>query len=228
MIDKTDNVELKTKWRVFNDRPIAQRCLAGLLLLCSSANAALAESDDAAKPPFVVQMLQKLGPHEEGGGEPKEAGSKDNALQGCPEVIVDGGAADLRSPAGAEASSLRYEIALGRTARECARAGDQFSVKLGVNGSVMLGPAGQAGAYYGNLRIALRRKKDEQLFSSKTLKVGAAVGAGSARGEYSILVDDLTAPLVSANPNDDYEIIIGFAPEGGAQASPGKKRRKSE
>jgi hypothetical protein len=227
MNDKTDNVELKTNWRVCNGRPFAQRSLLGLLLLCPCASAALAETDDS-KPPFVFQMLQKLAPQKETGGEASETRAKDDTLSGCPEVIVDGGAPDIRSPAGAEAANLRYEIALGRTARECARAGEQFSVKLGVNGSVMLGPAGQPGAYSGNLRIALRRKKDEQLFSSKTLKVGATVPEGSARGEYSLLVDDLTAPLVSSNPSDDYEIIIGFAPEGGGTAAPGKKRRKSE
>jgi len=214
-----------TKPRIFNCRAAGRRSILGLLLLCPWTGVAFGAESDDDKPPFIFQMLQKIGPHgeSESGGGPA---SKAATLQGCPEVMVDGGAAELRSPPGAEAANLRYEIALGRTARECQLAGDELSVKLGVNGAVMLGPAGQAGSYFGNLRIALRRKKDDQLFSSRTLKVGASVPPGGSRGDFSQVVEDLAAPLISANAGDDYEIIIGFAPEGGAAPSATKKRRK--
>jgi hypothetical protein len=39
-------------------------------------------------------------------------------LAECPEIVVDGGGAELRAPPGADASSVRYQIAVTRTARE--------------------------------------------------------------------------------------------------------------
>jgi hypothetical protein len=225
MTYKRENVCFCAKCSVFNGRSLAA---LGLWLLSSWSGSAFGAEADEEKPPFLFQMLQKIGPQSETLAGASGSGAKVVTLQGCPDVIVDGGVADLRSPPGAEASNLRYEIALGRTARECTAAGDDFNVKLGVDGSVLLGPAGQPGSYSANLRIALRRKKDEQLFSSKTLKVGASVPPGGSRGEFSLVVEDLSAPIVSANANDDYEIIIGFAPEAGTATSPGKKRRKKE
>ena len=57
----------------------------------------------------------------------------------CPDIVVDGSGAELRSPAGADASSVAYQLSITRTARECALAGEEISMRVGVLGAAMLG-----------------------------------------------------------------------------------------
>ena len=96
------------------------------------------------------------------------------------------------------------------------------------SGSAVLGPVGQPGAYYGNLRVALRRKRDEQLFGAKDYRVGADIPAGAARADFTLLVETLEAPFISQRAAEDYEVIVGFKQSGADTATPKpeKKRRK--
>lgn len=170
------------------------------------------------------RVLRMFGLGGDSGGRAKPAPS----LAECPEIVVDGGGAEVRVPPGADASSVRYQIAITRTARECALVGDQISVKVGVIGSAVLGPVGQPGAYYGNLRVALRRKRDEQLFGATNYRVGADIPAGAARADFTLMVEALEAPFISQRAAEDYEVIVGLTQSGAepAAAKPEKKRRK--
>jgi hypothetical protein len=170
------------------------------------------------------RVLQMFGLGRGSGDDAKPAPT----LAECPEIVVDGGGAELRAPPGADASSVRYQIAITRTARECALVGNEISVKVGIMGSAVLGPLGQAGAYYGNLRVALRRKRDEQLFGAKSYRVGADIPAGAARADFTLLVEALEAPFISQRAAEDYEVIVGFTQSGAESAAskPEKKRRK--
>ncbi|HMK88044.1 MAG TPA: hypothetical protein VK446_00210 [Methylocystis sp.] len=151
------------------------------------------------------------------------ADPKSKGLANCPDVVVDGGAAELRSPAGADAASVRYQFSIADVARECALNGDAITVRVGVQGAAVLGPAGQSGSYSGDLRIALRRKSDARLFGEKTHRVSATIPAGAARGEFIVLVEDLSAPFISAKAADDYEVMVGF--QGGGESAPKPSRR---
>jgi hypothetical protein len=195
------------------------------------AAAAQPKSDSPPKPnPFansdsgtnegksrVLQTLLRF-------GRPRESDPKANGITSCPEIVVDGGGAELRSPPGADATNVRYQLTIGNTARDCALVGDDIAVRVGVEGAAILGPAGQSGAYSGNLRIALRRKSDDRLFSEKTHRVGATIPAGAARADFTLLVDDLSAPFISAKAADDYEVVMSFVP-GGAEGAARPARR---
>jgi hypothetical protein len=78
------------------------------------------------------------------------------------------------------------------------------------------------------LRVALRRKRDEQLFGAKDYRVGADIPAGAARADFTLLVDTLEAPFISQRAAEDYEVIVGFKQSGADTATPKpeKKRRK--
>jgi hypothetical protein len=189
--------------------------------LLPAAPEAWADDTESSTSNRVLQMFG-LGRGSGDGAKPAPT------LAECPEIVVDGGGAELRAPPGADASSVRYQIAITRTARECALVGDQISVKVGIIGSAVLGPVGQPGAYYGNLRVALRRKRDEQLFGAKSYRVGADIPAGAARADFTLLVEALEAPFISQKAAEDYEVIVGFT-QGGAESAaqkPEKKRRK--
>ncbi len=141
---------------------------------------------------------------------PNAPGAKPSALTNCPDIVIDGGAAELRDPPAADASSVRYQIAISRMARECALNGRDIAVKVGIQGAAVLGPVGQPGAYYGNLRVALRRKRDGQLFAAKTFRVGATIPSGAARADFNLLVEGLSAPFISPTASEDYEVVVGF------------------
>src|SRR5882762_11778327 len=66
----------------------------------------------------------------------------------CPGVEVRNGAATLSIAApGVEAGPMttRYQVTIGDTARECAPLGGVMTMKVGVQGRVLLGPAGAPG-----------------------------------------------------------------------------------
>jgi hypothetical protein len=184
--------------------------------LLPGAPAALAD-DAGSTSNRVLQMF--------GLGRSTDAAKPAPTLAECPEIVVDGGSAELRAPPGADASSVRYQIAISRMARECALVGNDISIKVGIMGSAMLGPVGQPGAYFGNLHIALRRKRDEQLFGAKNYHVGANIPAGAARADFSLLVEELQAPFISQRAAEDYEIIVGFTQSGAEGAAPKPEKK---
>ena len=63
----------------------------------------------------------------------------------CPPVEIDEGGAAARV-GGPENASVRYQFAISQTARECAPLSDnQFTLKVGVSGRLLIGPAGKPG-----------------------------------------------------------------------------------
>jgi hypothetical protein len=153
-------------------------------------------------------------------GEPPPAG----ATPDCPEVFIDSGAAMLRSPPDADGANVRYQLSLGETARQCVIDGGQLTVRVGVEGSAVLGAAGQPGVYGANLRVAIRRQKDDTLVASKIYRVSASIPKGGTRAEFQVIADPLTVPAMSPRAQDDYEILVGFT-QGADRPAVEKKRR---
>ncbi len=176
------------------------------------------------EPPKTSRVLRMLGLVK---GPQAEAEVKaKRELVECPDIVVDGSGAEMRSPAGADASSVAYQISITRMARECALDADKenVSLRVGLLGAAMLGPAGKPGGYFGSLRVSLRRKSDNEVLGEKTYRVGATIPANELRADFTLLVEDFSAPFLNAKAADDYEIVVGFkgpASEGGA-----KKTRK--
>ncbi len=78
----------------------------------------------------------------------------------CPYLDIRPGAATLTNPPpppdGAnEAMALKYQGDFVRAARECKVAGDQMVMKIGIQGRIIVGPAGGPGQVDVPLRIAV-------------------------------------------------------------------------
>ncbi|HTO80157.1 MAG TPA: hypothetical protein VMJ31_10340 [Methylocystis sp.] len=175
----------------------------------------------------VLKMLG-IGNDAAAGDAPAEAAKKAQAsgITECPDIVVDGAGAEMRSPADADASSVSYQLSITRMARECALAGENVSMRVGVLGAAMLGPVGKPGDYFGTLRVAVRRKNDNRLFGEKTYRVGATIPANHSRADFTLLVEDLSAPFVNAKAAEDYEILVGFKKGEAGDAT--KKRAKKK
>jgi len=178
----------------------------------------------------VLKMMGLGGADPASGGDAAAEAARKKALASgiteCPDIVVDGAGAEMRSPAGADASSVAYQISITRMARECALAGGDVSVRVGLLGAAMLGPAGKPGGYFGSLRVALRRKNDNRIFGEKTYRVGATIPANQSRADFTLLVEDLSAPFVNAKAGEDYEILVGFTK--GDTGDGDKKRPKKK
>jgi hypothetical protein len=126
----------------------------------------------------------------------------------CPpvEVAEDGAAYRV---GGADNASVRYQFNIGDTARQCDPAGPgQASIKIGIKGQVVVGPAGSPGTYSVPLRIAITGADKKEIFS-KTYKVEAAT-SGFAAGSFEIVTEPITVPMPTLQLADIYSISVGF------------------
>lgn len=187
-----------------------------------------------ASPCFALDMpeIPKIGlPKLFGGGDEGQP-PPPGATPDCPFIFLDPGASMLRSPAEADSASVRYQLSIRETARECVIEGDRLSVKVGIEGLVILGPQGQAGSYGGNLRVAIRDIRKDTVVTSKTLRAGAAVTSGASQAPFQIITDPFVLSVNSPKAQEDYEIIIGFTQGGASETAenpaqrPAKKKRR--
>ncbi len=147
-----------------------------------------------------------------GGGE----ATGPNVTQDCPAIFIDNGASMIRVPPEADAASVRYQLAISASVRECMIEGDKVKINVGVEGGAVLGPAGAPGTFVASINIAVRRLKDYAAVESKNYRVTTTVPTGATRGDFRLLADQFAVPLMGKKPIEDYEILVGFT-EGGAE-----------
>lgn len=142
----------------------------------------------------------------------------------CPIVEVREGAAAHRVYAGQPSNaSVRYQFSMGEIARDCRVADNRLVMKIGVEGRVLLGPAGSAGSFTVPVSIAVRDESTRQYVATRNFRVGANVASGEANTSFAVVSDEIIVPLKSLNANDDYSIFVGFD---GASAATGAQRTR--
>ena len=126
---------------------------------------------------------------------------------------------------GADNASVRYQFNIGDTARQCDPAGPgQASLKIGVAGEVVIGPAGATGTYSVPLRITVTQEADKKQVFSQTYKVDATTD-GVAAGQFQVVTKPITLPMPTLQLANIYSISVGF--EGGGAAPKRHKRKHS-
>lgn len=160
------------------------------------------------------------------------AGAADPADLECPTVTVRSGTGTLSaSVAGAEpsATNLRYQVTIGQMARECAALGATMTIKVGVQGRVILGPAGGPGQIEVPMRLALVREGPEpKTVWTKLYRVPVTIPEGQSNVPFLHIEEDLTFPLPTALELEAYIIYVGFDPLGlKEQRRPAKQKRRS-
>ncbi len=141
----------------------------------------------------------------------------------CPVVQIQPGHSAVRV-GGEGATGVRYQISIGDVARDCERQGNQVVVRVGVETRTVLGTAGSPGTYTAPLRVSLRKISGEQTLSSKTYRVGGAVGsAGNAIN--TLIAEPMAAPFTTSHADEDYEIVLALGEGGGEDREPRWRRR---
>ena len=121
------------------------------------------------------------------------------------------------------ATNLKYQVTIGTTAREC-RMGpnNTVSLKVGMQGRVILGPEGSPGPIDVPLRYAVVRETiDSRVITTKLDRIAVTVPPGDGNVLFSHVTEGLDFPRPRGAEIDYYVIYIGFDPAG---AEPEQKR----
>jgi hypothetical protein len=146
----------------------------------------------------------------------------------CPEIMVlDGTAAQRVYANGNEGSNagLRYQFSIGDVARECAVQNGQIALKVGVEGKVLLGPAGSPGSFSPPVRIVVVRESDQQPVVSKLYKASVSIPTGQTVAGFTVVSEPLYVPFTKEHAEDDYTIKVGFD-SGPEKEKPAPRQRK--
>jgi len=138
----------------------------------------------------------------------------------CPTVTVRSGASAWQLSAGPGPTNVRYQGALGQLARECAVLGETMTMRVGIEGRVLIGPKGGPGNLTVPLRVALVAEGPQpRTILSKFYSVPVNVPEGASQAIFSLVEDDLTFPLPADKRLDNYMVYVGFDPQGAAGAA---------
>jgi hypothetical protein len=147
----------------------------------------------------------------------------------CPFLDIRQGASTLTYPppppdGGNEAMSLKYQGTFVRAARDCAVVNGQMVMRVGVQGRIIVGPAGGPGRVDVPLRIAV---VSAPLTAPKTvvtrlIRIPVTVGATDANVDFTHIEEGLSFPMPTSS-SDQYIVYIGFDPFGAAAEDQAKK-----
>jgi hypothetical protein len=134
----------------------------------------------------------------------------------CPYIEIREGASTLTVNAGTDnsAMSLKYQGTFVRGARQCAVVAGQMVMKVGVEGRIILGPAGGPGEVNVPLRIAVvdRAVAGSKTIITKLIVIPVTVESANANPTFTHVEDNVTFPMPPGGEIDNYIVYIGFDP----------------
>lgn len=154
----------------------------------------------------------------------------------CPSVSVRTGAATLMigkpgDTGEPSALDLRYQGSILRTARECHVNAGMVSMKVGVEGRIITGPAGGPGNVDVPLRIAIVKEGVEpKPILSHFARIPVTVTSASDRVTFTHVDSEIAFPMPQpASDIDAYVVYVGFDPVAAPapkKAAPRRSRAK--
>lgn len=142
-------------------------------------------------------------------------------LETCPNVDIRRGAgvisinSNARDPS---ATQLRYQISIGQTARECANVAGNLNIKVGMQGRIVLGPAGGPGSLEVPVRYALVEEGPQpKTVYSKLYRVPVSIADGQPSVSFTHIEEAMSVPMPTPAVFERYVIYVGFDPLGSAQ-----------
>ncbi len=132
----------------------------------------------------------------------------------CPVVDVRQGASTfvINAP-GADRNvlDLRYQGTISKLARECILLGASMRIKVGVEGRVILGPAGGPGEVIVPLRFALVREGIEpKTIASNFYRVPVNIPPGEGNVPFTHVEQNLTFATPPLSELENYVVYVGF------------------
>jgi len=155
-------------------------------------------------------------------GAPGAPGTFDPTDYGCPPIHVRSGASSWQVTDKAD-GGLRYQATIGQTARECRFARPDTTIRIGIQGRVLVGAKGGPGSLTVPMRVAIVQEgPTPQTIWTKLYTVPVSIGANEMQVDFSLVVDDATVPLPTPKAFERYVIYIGFDPQAGTASAAAK------
>jgi hypothetical protein len=178
-----------------------------------------ADSQPPANPSFKDKVSSFFGGSS--AKDPQQVSGTQAALD-CPGIDIRQGASTLKvGTTGTVASgdsddngamALKYQGTFVRAARECALVAGQLVMKVGVQGRIIVGPAGGPGQIVVPLRIAVVQEttKGTQPIVTKLIQIPVTIASPSDNPTFTHVEEGLSFPM--PRDLDDYIVYIGFDP----------------
>jgi hypothetical protein len=148
-------------------------------------------------------------------GAPQSPQTDENDLT-CPSVSIRPGASTYAVGAAgrpAVGNDLSFQATITRTARSCELVAGQISVKIGIQGRVIVGPAGAPAAVDVPLRVAVVQEGvNPKTIATKVFQTSVQLGAETSV-PFSLVGEDLVYPAPAGAAGDSYIFYIGFDPQ---------------
>jgi hypothetical protein len=110
--------------------------------------------------------------------------------------------------------TTRYQASLGQMARECAALGGMITMKVGVEGRVLVGPVGGPGQIDIPLRMAVVQEGPApKTVVSKFYKLAVSIPPGQTGVPFVHVEQDLSFPMPRGADLDNYVVYVGFDPQ---------------
>ena len=194
-------------------------------ILCGALLAAGCSSSGTSEPSGTSRSLSEVF---SGGsasyaqaGTPAAATATEFDPADCPPVDIRAGASTFSVNSASKdpsQSALRYQGNFSQTARSCSRSGSTMTIKLGVQGRIILGPGGGPGQIEVPIRFALVEEGVQpKTIWTKFYKVPVVIADGQPSVAFTHIEDDLTVPMPSKTSLDAYILYIGFDPLSAAE-----------
>jgi hypothetical protein len=145
----------------------------------------------------------------------------------CPQILVLDGMAAHRVYTGSEQTNaaVRYQFSIDDVARECTLQGDKIAIKVGVEGKVLLGPAGSSGNFNVPVKISVIRESDDEPLVTKFYRADVSLASGQSEGSFTIVSDVMQVPFTQDHAELDYSLRVGVDEKGAAPPAPRKGKR---
>jgi hypothetical protein len=147
----------------------------------------------------------------------------------CPQVTVRAGASTYGVGATgkpAVGNDVRFQATITKMARECARNGGDITVRVGIQGRVIAGPAGAPSSVEVPLRVAVvQGGVGEKVIASKAYRTTVEMSEGGSV-PFTFVAEDLSYPVPSAATADSYIFYVGFDPQALAPEPKAKGKKK--
>jgi len=148
----------------------------------------------------------------------------------CPQVTIRYGASTYavaapgKQPVG---NDVRYQATITKLARDCTRTGGDITARIGIQGRVIVGPAGAPASVEVPLRVAVvQGGVGEKVIATKAYRTTVNM-AEDESVPFTFVAEDLVYPAPAVNVADKYIFYVGFDPQLAAadKARPAKKRK---
>ena len=148
----------------------------------------------------------------------------------CPQVSIRAGASTFSVAApGKQAigNDVRYQATITKMARECVKTGESIAARIGIQGRVIVGPAGAPSSVEVPLRVAVvQGGVGEKVIATKAYRTTVNLGEDES-APFSLVAEDLVYPVPAPNVADNYIFYVGFDPQlvAGDKPKPAKKKK---